>query len=387
MRKKKKSCGCSNQMNTCNNKNMNYCAKKENKCEDKCACKTNPIEYNTKSCIPDKTINAIDSCKPTKCKTKIKEYTCPYEDCEIKYEDTCSDLAKKAEELFDKAVKYEKKAECTLKEAKELEQNAKNLSQKSCNLMQNAKEADKQAKNATCSAQDLMNKAEELCCKAKCLYKEAKELEQEAQENCQNAKCAYEKAENYNQQAKYLFNQTLKYEQKTLECYKNAEDKIKEIGGKSKKCQDLINKCNSKLNNCMDSCIEEEKPKKSCGCNIYDKVEKVEKENCGFKTPKDICGCNNYSYNDYGCKNDENDIIQLKQENNCNCTCNTSCQYSYINPMYDMMPMQYMGNMSNEYITMETPYITTFDENDNMNDMWNNYYMYIQKMIQSMKDN
>ncbi|MEI3234249.1 MAG: hypothetical protein V8S33_07540 [Intestinibacter bartlettii] len=80
--------------------------------------------------------------------------------------------------------------------------------------MQNAKEADKGSKNATCSAQELMNKAEELCCKAKCLYKEAKELEQEAAENCQNAKCAYEKAENYNAQAKYLYNQTLKYEQK-----------------------------------------------------------------------------------------------------------------------------------------------------------------------------
>ena len=52
--------------------------------------------------------------------------------------------------------------------------------------------------------------------------------------------------------------------------------------------------------------------------------------------------------------------------------------------MYDMTPMQYMGNMSNQYMTMDTPYITTSDDLDNMNDMWNNYYMYIQKMIQSM---
>ena len=52
--------------------------------------------------------------------------------------------------------------------------------------------------------------------------------------------------------------------------------------------------------------------------------------------------------------------------------------------MYDMTPMQYMGNMSNQYMTMETPYITTSDDLYNMNDMWNNYYMYIQKMIQSM---
>ena len=27
-----------------------------------------------------------------------------------------------------------------------------------------------------------------------------------------------------------------------------------------------------------------------------------------------------------------------------------------------------------------------FDDGDSMNDMWNNYYMYIQKMIQSMND-
>ena len=51
-----------------------------------------------------------------------------------------------------------------------------------------------------------------------------------------------------------------------------------------------------------------------------------------------------------------------------------------------MTPMQYMGNMSNQYMTMETPYIMPFDDGDSMNDMWNNYYMYIQKMIQSMND-
>lgn len=383
MRKKKKSCGCNNQMNMCNGKNMNYCTKKENTCEDKCVSNTKPIQCNPKSCIPDKPIKVIDSCKPAKCKPKIKEYTCPYEDCEIKCEDKCSDLAKKAEELFNKALKYEKKAECALQEAKQLEENAKNLSQKSCNLMQNAKDVDNQAKNATCSAQELMNKAEELCSKAKCLYKEAKELEQEAAQNCQDAKCAYEKAQNYNEQAKYLFNQTLKYEQKTLECYKDAEEKIKEIGGKSKKCQELIKKCNSKLNNSMDSCIEE-KPKKSCGCNMCDKPEK---DSCEFVSKNDSCGCESYKYNNYGCNDCEEDIIQLKPENSCNCICENNCQYSYINPMYDMMPMQYMGGMSSEYITMETPYISTCDTSDNINDMWNNYYMYIQKMIQSMKDN
>ena len=303
------------------------------------------------------------------------------EDCEITCEDKCADLAQRAEELFNKAMKYEEKAKCALKEAKELEQNAKCLSQKSCNLMQNAKEADKGSKNATCSAQELMNKAEELCCKAKCLYKEAKDLEQEAAENCQNAKCAYEKAENYNAQAKYLYNQTLKYEQKTLECYKDAEEKIKEMGSKSKKCEDLINKCNSKLNNCMTSCVQPEQTKKSCGCNIYD------------KKPVNNCGCTSKAET-YGCQSCEEEIIQVApeqqqntiQSNNCGCMCETEYEYSYVNPMYDMTPMQYMGNMSNQYMTMETPYIMPFDDGDSMNDMWNNYYMYIQKMIQSMND-
>ena len=213
------------------------------------------------------------------------------------------------------------------------------------------------------------------------LYKEAKELEQEAAENCQNAKCAYEKAENYNAQAKYLYNQTLKYEQKTLECYKDAEEKIKEMGSKSKKCEDLINKCNSKLNNCMTSCVQPEQTKKSCGCNIYD------------KKPVNNCGCTSKAET-YGCQSCEEEIIQVApeqqqnttQSNNCGCMCETEYEYSYVNPMYDMTPMQYMGNMSNQYMTMETPYIMPFDDGDSMNDMWNNYYMYIQKMIQSMND-
>ena len=34
--------------------------------------------------------------------------------------------------------------------------------------------------------------------------------------------------------------------------------------------------------------------------------------------------------------------------------------------------------------TLIAVYITTSDDLYNMNDMWNNYYMYIQKMIQSM---
>lgn len=34
------------------------------------------------------------------------------------------------------------------------------------------------------------------------------------------------------------------------------------MGSKSKKCEDLINKCNSKLNNSMTSCVQPEQTKK-----------------------------------------------------------------------------------------------------------------------------
>ena len=88
MRKKKKSCGCNNQGNVCSSKNMNYCPKKEDAYEDKYNCTKPTTEYTPKSCIPDKSVNAIDSCKPTKCKPKIKEYTCPCEECEIKVHET-----------------------------------------------------------------------------------------------------------------------------------------------------------------------------------------------------------------------------------------------------------------------------------------------------------
>ena len=160
-----------------------------------------------------------------------------------------------------------------------------------------------------------------------------------------------------------------------------AAEKIKEMGSKSKKCEDLINKCNSKLNNCMTSCVQPEQTKKSCGCNIYD------------KKPVNNCGCTSKAET-YGCQSCEEEIIQVApeqqqnttQSNNCGCMCETEYEYSYVNPMYDMTPMQYMGNMSNQYMTMETPYIMPFDDGDSMNDMWNNYYMYIQKMIQSMND-
>ena len=194
-----------------------------------------------------------------------------------------------------------------------------------------------------------------------------------------NTRAFIEAAECCRALAKY--NQALKYDEKALECYKTAGDKIKEYENKSKKCEDLINKCNSKLNNCMTSCVQPEQTKKSCGCNIYDKKQ------------VNNCGCTSKAET-YGCQSCEEEIIQVApeqqqntiQSNNCGCMCETEYEYSYVNPMYDMTPMQYMGNMSNQYMTMETPYIMPFDDGDSMNDMWNNYYMYIQKMIQSMND-
>lgn len=77
-------------------------------------------------------------------------------------------------------------------------------------------------------------------------------------------------------------------------------------------------------------------------------------------------------------------------ENNCDyeekdCGCQNQKNYSYIDPMYDMTPMQYMGNMPYQCLNMQTPYIMVYEDDvEDINDMWNNYYMYMQKIIKSM---
>ena len=370
MKKKKKSCLYNNQGNVCKPIKKEVTSEKcdFNMCKKPCDLNIDKkCECNVKSCIPDTDIMPIESCKPTNCKKKIKEYVCPCEcDLDIKCEDKCFDLSKRADELFEKAKKYEKKAMCNFEEARKLEDRAKLLSNKACNLLQSAKKADQSSQNANCSAQELMNEAQRLCCKAKELFNEAHCIENEAKEICENARNSYEKAENYKEQAKYLYNQALKCDEKALKCYKSVGEKIKEFEDKSKKCETLINKCNDKLNY-MDKCNTDYHMDK---CNTNCKIDK-----CGTDYNMDYDNC--YS----SC---EEKIINLAPEKNCGCQ--NQCNYSYIDPMYDMTPMQYMGNMPYQYLNMNTPYIMVYDdmEVEDMNDMWNNYYMYMQKIIKSM---
>ena len=94
---------------------------------------------------------------------------CPCGDYEITCVDKCVELAKKAEELFNKACKYEAEATQTFNQAKECEKSAKLLSQKACSLLQSANNCENQSKANECKAKELMQQAEELSHKAKCL--------------------------------------------------------------------------------------------------------------------------------------------------------------------------------------------------------------------------
>ena len=66
----------------------------------------------------------------------VKKYIEPIcNDCEVKFVDTCADLASKAEELFEKALEHQCIAEETLEQAKECEESAKVLAADAQNLM------------------------------------------------------------------------------------------------------------------------------------------------------------------------------------------------------------------------------------------------------------
>lgn len=356
-KKKKQSCSCTPQKEACK-------PVEAKKCE---ICK--PYE-NVAECTP------ISSCKPcpTEKKPMASYVECPCGDYEITCVDKCVELAKKAEELFDKACQYESDATQTFNQAKECEKSAKLLSQKACNLLQNANKSEVQAKNDECKAKELMQRAEELTNKARALKKEAECIEKNAKENCEKAKCLYEKAETYNEKAKCLYNQALKYDEKALECYKTAGDKIKEYESKSKKCEEMLDKCGTKLQNCGKNCVSVE--------SVQPKID-VEM----FAPIKQSCGCNKHLKNTcetmveqtYQC---DDEIIYIDMEYDCP-TAN-SCS-TYVSPIYNMAPMQCMGNFTNKYPTLDnfnmSPYVNQYDE------MWMNYYMYMQQMMQQMPYN
>ena len=97
-KKKKSSCSCIPQQDVCNDSLLN-------------------------TCKPNNTCKPVNSCKKS-----VKKYIEPIcNDCEVKFVDTCADLASKAEELFEKALEHQCIAEETLEQAKECEESAKVL--------------------------------------------------------------------------------------------------------------------------------------------------------------------------------------------------------------------------------------------------------------------
>lgn len=382
-KKKKQSCSCTPQNEACKVESTCTTTKK---CE---VCK--PCE-TVVECTP------ISSCKP--CTTEKKPVSCyvesPCGDYEITCVDKCVELAKKAEELFEKACKYEADATQTFNQAKECEKSAKLLSQKACNLLQNSNKCENQAQNDECKAKELMKRAQELFEKARALAKEAECIEKEAKSNCEKARNLYEKAETYNEKAKCLYNQALKYDEKALECYKTAGDKIKEYESKSKKCQEMLDKCGNKLQNCNNNCISTDgmKTKMDMGgqmmmtsipscmtpstseCTTI-QISPCECNKSSKKTCKNVMNqntCDSILEKTYNC---DDEIIYVNMDDACSCA--NSCS-TYVSPMYNMSPMQCMGNFSNKYPSLDD--MNMYQCNSQYDEMWMNYYMYMQQMMQ-----
>ncbi|WP_373598126.1 hypothetical protein [Paraclostridium bifermentans] len=408
MRKKKKwnnSCGT----NTGCNKKKDECKVKESYCEP---CKKPACNKSESYKMPEAT------CCPKG----------PCDDCEIKFEDTCVKLAKEAEKLFKKALDCECLAVESYEEAKECDKKAKALEAKAKKLAKESIDNECEAEKLKKQANDLLCKSEDLCQKAKCLYKEAEKAGDEAEKYCEKAKCLYEKAQNENEQAKCLYSQAMKCDEKAMNCYKVAGEKIKEYEEKSKKCENMMKKCQDKINDCydMDDCkkmkkscyvdlgLDEpckskpskcsnkhdkmncydnyescnKKMKPSCECEVkyvcptYNKPKKEMKKKCSCDYDYSYCDMDDYcSKYDYDKKEDYcdlDDILLIKEEETG----------LYINPIYNMEPMQYMGDFACKYPSMEEPYMNMDEMGmEEMQDMWMNYYMYMQNMMKNMMNN
>ncbi|RDY24708.1 hypothetical protein CHF27_000475 [Romboutsia maritimum] len=360
MRKKKKQwCSCTPQYESCN-----------------------PCEKSVDTWKPASTCKLTNNCKS--CKKPTKKYVdCSCEDYESTCVEKCENLAKKAQELFDKASESECQATQTYDQAKECEKSAQVLSAKANNLLQKAKCNEKESKAAECKAKELMEKSDQLSQDAKCLFKEAEKAQNQADINCEKAKCLYEKAQELNKNAKNLYAQAMKCNEKALECFKVEGEKIKAYQMNSKKCEDMISKCNVKLDKCdknvkgicdkQTMCQEDIICDKNanCGCQMpKKKVCNNEYLNCDA-----MCNTKNYCLEN---ENEDDEIIYVEESDLCT---GNLCS-SYVNPMYNMAPMQYMGNMCNKYPSLDMPYMNPYMcKCQDMNDMWMNYYMMMQNMM------
>ena len=368
--------------------------RKKKKCYNSCSANLGCNQKKENCCEPCKK-TAYKKCEPSK---KIELNCCPpgpCDDCEIKFDDTCVKLAQEAERLFKKALDCECLAVESYEEAKEFDKKAKSLEAKAKRLAKESMENETQSEKLRKQANQLLCKSEDLCERAKCLYKEAEQAGDEAEHYCEKAKCLYEKSQDANEQAKCLYSQAMKCDEKAMNCYKVAGEKIKEYEGKSKKCEDMMKKCQEKINGCYD--MEDCKPKKSCYVDLG--IE----EPCTCKEEKPICTCKPKYVTPTYCK-PKKDI-----KHSCGCECNYDDKQNnkfnkdkyydldditlikeeetglYVNPIYNMEPMQYIGEFANKYPSMDEPYM--YIENigmEEMQDMWMNYYMYMQNMMDNM---
>ncbi len=171
---------------------------------------------------------------------------------------------------------------------------------------------------------------------------------------------------------------------------------------KSKVCENMIEKCNDKLNQCEQKPITcEEKPvcakpinkcKPTYGCQV-----KEMDYSCKQSKKKSCNPCNQMPSQNYcnPCNQKttqcNDDIIYVEDIDLCNNTCaspysaqvkNQMCDSTYVSPMYDMCPMQYISGFYQQYPTMDMPNMNSYvDQYQDINDMWMNYYNMVQGMM------
>lgn len=263
------------------------------------------------------------------CNKQIKKYI-ECDDYEISCSDKCLDLAKKSNELFEKACIYESKASDVFGQSKNLENESKVLSAKAQNLISKSKDNKEKAKLNECKAQELLDKSKELFDQAKCLYKEGQQVKSQADEDLEQSKLLYKEAQNYSDKAKDLFNQASKCGEKAIQCYKTVGEKIKKYEDNSKFCKEMIDKCNNKL-------------------NIFEKNQINCEENPIYIKP--ISKCKPTYKNSYS-----NEIIYVEDTDICN---NVSDMDNKLSQLCDL---------------------TYVDKYQEFNDMWMNYYNMVEDM-------
>ncbi|WP_343101691.1 hypothetical protein [Romboutsia sp. MSSM.1001216sp_RTP31141st1_G3_RTP31141_220114] len=352
-KKKSQGCGCQpkcDNFNVCNDK-VKSC-KPCNSHKSNVCCKKPSKKYI--DCDHESKCDFMDDCK---CDEHF-EITCV---------DKCLELVQKAEDLFDEASRCECKAKELMEKARECEKSSNVLAAKANDLREKAQCNENESRAAECKAKELMEKARELCEKAKCLHKEAEEIENEARCKCEKANDLRDRAQEFSEKAKCLYAKALKFDEKALECYKSAEDKIKEYGHKSKKCEEMIKKCSSKLDKCemdMKKYIDCDH-KKYCTCDTKESKSHYKK--------------NKEKYCDIGLKQ-EYCKPHCKEDVYMDCDCAT-----YVSPMYDMCNMHYIGDMADEYPMVGMPYMNACSNHcQDANDMWMHYYMNMKNMMKNM---